>query len=49
MVRARGNFTTHNVWVTPYDPEQRYPAGEHTVSSRECLGLAKWTEKVKRG
>mmetsp|Transcript_22578 Transcript_22578/g.38518 ORF Transcript_22578/g.38518 Transcript_22578/m.38518 type:complete len:752 (-) Transcript_22578:1328-3583(-) len=43
MVRARGNFATHNVWVTPHHDEQRFPAGEHTVSSTECLGLAKWT------
>ena len=27
-IRRRGAFATHHLWVTQYDPEERYPAGE---------------------
>ena len=27
-VRRRGAFATHHLWVTRYDPAERYPAGE---------------------
>jgi len=47
LVRARGNFATRNVWVTPHHDEERFPAGEHVVSSTSCMGLANWTAQNK--
>jgi len=42
LVRRRGAFATHNLWVTPHRDDQRYPAGDHVVQSKECMGLARW-------
>jgi hypothetical protein len=47
LVRKRGKFATANLWVTPYADNQRYPAGEHVVQSKECMGLAHWTKEVR--
>lgn len=29
--------------MTPYDDGQRFPAGDHVVQSKECMGLMRWT------
>jgi primary-amine oxidase len=40
----RSGFLTHNVWVTAFDPEQRYPAGEYPNQNPGTDGLPKWTK-----
>mmetsp|Transcript_22566 Transcript_22566/g.67197 ORF Transcript_22566/g.67197 Transcript_22566/m.67197 type:complete len:731 (-) Transcript_22566:1085-3277(-) len=45
LVYKRARFATHNLWVTPYADDQRFPAGDHVVQSTECMGLSRWTER----
>jgi primary-amine oxidase len=44
-VGRRAAFARHNLWVTPYDPEQRRAAGEHPSQSSGDDGLGVWTEQ----
>lgn len=39
----RGGFMFEHLWVTPYHPEERYPAGEYVNHSQPGLGLPAWT------
>ena len=48
LVYRRARFATHNLWVTPYEDDQMFPAGKHVVQSQTCLGLAEWTKEVWR-
>jgi primary-amine oxidase len=41
----RGRFIQHQVWVTPFDPEERFPAGEFVNQSDGSDGLPAWTAK----
>jgi primary-amine oxidase len=41
----RARFLEHDVWVTPYDPAERYAAGEYVLGSRGDDGLAVWASK----
>jgi primary-amine oxidase len=41
----RGRFQQHQVWVTPYEPSERYPAGEFVNQSTGDDGLPAWTKK----
>lgn len=43
-VSTKGEFATANLWVTPYDPKERYPAGEYTPQAKEPDGLPVWTK-----
>ncbi len=43
-LRSRAGFIDHHLWVTPYDPEERYPAGEFPYQHRGGDGLPRWTE-----
>jgi len=44
-VAGRAGFAAHNVWVTPTDRSQRFPAGNHVTQSRpDGRGLPAWTE-----
>ncbi|RRO20443.1 primary-amine oxidase [Saccharopolyspora rhizosphaerae] len=42
-VHARGTFATKHLWVTPYHPEQRYPAGDLVNQHPGGAGLPSWT------
>jgi primary-amine oxidase len=42
-VHARGTFATKHLWVTRYDPEQRYPAGDLVNQNPGGAGLPAWT------
>jgi primary-amine oxidase len=42
--RRRAGFADHHVWVTPYAPDERYPAGEYPYQSAGGDGLPRWTE-----
>jgi primary-amine oxidase len=39
----RGRFIEHQLWVTPFDPEERFPAGAFVNQSRGEDGLPAWT------
>jgi len=41
----RGRFIQHQLWVTPFDAEERFPAGEFVNQSRGDDGLPAWTTK----
>lgn len=40
----RGRFIQHQLWVTAYDPEERFPAGEFVNQSNGSDGLETWME-----
>lgn len=43
-----GAFSEHQIWVTPYDPEQRYASGVYVNSNRGLEGLPAWTAANRR-
>jgi primary-amine oxidase len=40
----RGGFIQNHLWVTPFTPNERYPAGDYVNQSEGGLGLPQWTE-----
>jgi primary-amine oxidase len=42
--RRRAGFVNHHVWVTPYQEDERYAAGDYPNQSSGGDGLVKWTE-----
>lgn len=42
-VARRAHFVTRNLWVTPHDDGQLYPAGTYCMQSERCTGLKVWT------
>ena len=42
-VARRAGFATKHLWVTRYDPEQRYPAGELVNQHGGGAGIPEWT------
>ena len=42
-VRERARFLDHHVWVTPYRPDERYPAGQYPNQAADGDGLPRWT------
>ncbi len=43
-VAKRAQFMTKHLWVTPYRPDEMYPAGRYINQSEGGEGLAKWTQ-----
>lgn len=41
--RKRAAFMTKHLWVTPFHPEERFPAGEYPNQHRGGAGLPAWT------
>jgi len=39
-----GAFSTHQLWVTPYRPDELYAAGVYPTASKGSDGLAVWTQ-----
>jgi len=39
-----GAFSTHQLWVTPYRPDELYAAGVYPTASKGNDGLAAWTQ-----
>jgi primary-amine oxidase len=39
-----GAFAEHQLWVTPYKPDERYAAGVYVTNSAGGEGLPKWTK-----
>jgi primary-amine oxidase len=44
-VLRRAGVLAHTLWVTPYDPEERWPCGELVVQATEDRGLPAWTAR----
>ncbi len=42
-VYRRAQAIGHDLWVTPYDRDERYPCGEFPVQAEEDAGLPAWT------
>jgi primary-amine oxidase len=42
-VRRRAGFAAHHLWVTPYHPEERYPAGAYPNQHPGGDGLPRWS------
>lgn len=43
-IAKRAGFTTKHLWVTPYHPAEKYPAGDYPNQHPGGDGLPKWTE-----
>ena len=44
-VMRRAGFAAHQLWVTPYDQKERYPAGDYPNQHPTGDGLPVWTTK----
>ncbi len=44
----RGRFIQHQLWVTPFDPDERFPAGEFVNQSSGDDGLPAWTARDRK-
>jgi primary-amine oxidase len=44
-ILARAGVLAHTLWVTPYDPDERWPCGELVVQATEDRGLPAWTAR----
>jgi primary-amine oxidase len=44
-ILQRAGVLAHTLWVTPYDPDERFPCGEFVVQAQEDLGLPAWTAR----
>jgi len=42
--QKRAGFIRHNLWVTPYHDDERYPAGDYPTQSHGEDGLPTWTK-----
>ncbi|MFW2404743.1 MAG: hypothetical protein ACN4GT_08245 [Gammaproteobacteria bacterium] len=43
LPQTRASFSNHHLWVTPYDPNERYPAGAYPNQHPGGAGLPEWT------
>jgi primary-amine oxidase len=39
-----GAFSGHQMWVTPYNPDERYAAGTYVTNNEGLRGLPEWTK-----
>ena len=44
VTRRRAGFAEAHLWVTPYDPAQRYAAGDYPNQNATADGLPQWTK-----
>ena len=44
-IRRRAGFLDAQFWVTPFDTEERYPAGNYVYQSKGGEGLPAWTKQ----
>lgn len=47
-VMRRAGFAAHHLWVTPYDPKERYAAGDYPNQHPTGDGLPKWTSADRK-
>jgi len=43
--QKRAGFSEHNLWVTPYDPKERYVSGVYVMGSKGEDALTEWVKK----
>jgi primary-amine oxidase len=43
--QKRAGFSEHNLWVTPYDPTERYASGVYVMGSKGTDSLPEWVKK----
>ncbi|MGD0893295.1 MAG: hypothetical protein ABR923_17360 [Terracidiphilus sp.] len=43
--QKRAGFSEHNLWVTPYDPTERYASGVYVMGSKGEDSLPEWTKQ----
>jgi primary-amine oxidase len=43
-IMRRAGFTSNHLWVTPYDPKERFAAGDYPNQHPTGDGLPRWTE-----
>ena len=43
--RKRAGFVNHHVWVTPYQADEKFAAGNYPNQHKGGDGLVKWTQK----
>ena len=43
--QKRAGFSEHSLWVTPYDPDERYASGVYVMGSKGEDSLPSWTAK----
>ncbi|GKY93527.1 peroxisomal copper amine oxidase [Mayamaea pseudoterrestris] len=43
-VAMKGAFAKANLWVTPYSPDEMWPAGDYTPQGVSAAGLPSWTQ-----
>ncbi len=48
-IGRRAAFMYHQLWVTRFDPRQRYPAGEYPFQRRGGDGLPDWANRQLDG
>jgi primary-amine oxidase len=46
--RRRAGFMDYHLWVTPYEPSERYPAGDYPYQHAGGTGLPSWVEADRR-
>jgi primary-amine oxidase len=44
----RARFTMNNLWVTPYHPQERFPAGDYPNQHAGGAGLPAWSQGNRR-
>jgi primary-amine oxidase len=47
-VQKVGGFSAHQLWVTPYRPDERYAGGTYPISSKGTDGLAAWAKANRK-
>ncbi len=47
-IGRRAAFAAHNLWVTPFSPEERRAAGDYPNQGSGGAGLAAWTAQDRR-
>lgn len=45
IIRKRAGFIDHHFWATPYDPNEKYAAGDYPNQSKGGDGLPQWTRQ----
>ncbi|KAG2429578.1 hypothetical protein HXX76_010813 [Chlamydomonas incerta] len=45
LIGRKGHFATKQLWVTPHNDKQNWPAGDYVFGAKECTGLAVWTRE----
>jgi primary-amine oxidase len=43
VIGRRAEFMYHHLWVTPYEQDERYPAGDYPFQHAGGAGLPEWT------